>query len=532
MKQAAMYVRVSTQQQKEEATIESQKALLHQFAKEKGFEIPDGWVFEDNGISGSTLARPALDRLRDLAYERLFDRIFILSPDRLSRKYAYQAILMEEFNRNNVSVTFQNSPNSKSPGDQLLLQMQGMFAEYERAQITERSRRGKKHKARNGNVSVLSHAPYGYRYIKGSEGCQAYFEIVDREAFVVKTIFDLYTRKRLSIAKIREYLCNHQIVTSTGKTEWSKSSIGNILKNSTYRGIAYFGMREKCEYDPMRLPSRSVRMNGRHAPRKAFRKRDPKEWIEIPVPAIVENNVFELSQELLEKNKRLSVRNANPGSLLQGLISCKECGYGFITCISGKKEMGHQYYRCCKRDKKCTNRGIRGKDLDEAIWNSLIFILESPDLIQKEVSRRLSDLEKEPFRQRQQYLEKQMLKLEEESNRLLDAYQNECIELPDLKQRMNIIKREKNNIIREMAEANSCLNKKQLLELTEAVKCFSDHLRSSHKTLKLEDKRKILRMLIKEIRVGNEDITVDHIIPVQKAVHGKTARLCLDREGD
>src|ERR1700690_2607390 len=115
MKQAAMYVRVSTQRQKEEETIESQKALLLQFAQSKGFEVSPQWIFEDNGVSGSTLARPSLDRLRDYASEGLFDHVFILSPDRLSRKYAYQAILVEEFKKHGVKVIFQNSPNSENP---------------------------------------------------------------------------------------------------------------------------------------------------------------------------------------------------------------------------------------------------------------------------------------------------------------------------------------------------------------------------------------------------------------------------------
>lgn len=253
MKPAAMYVRVSTQRQKEEATIESQKELLFRFARNKGFEISPDWIFEDNGVSGSTLARPALDKLRDYAAEGLFDHVFILSPDRLSRKYAYQAILIDEFKSNNVTLVFQNSPNPQTAADNLLLQMQGMFAEYERAQIAERSRRGKKHKAKHGHVSVLSHAPYGYRYIKGTKELSSYFEVIEREATVVKIIFDLYVKERLSISKIKEHLSNKQIKSAQGKLEWSRSSINNVLSNSTYQGIAYYGKREKSEPDPMRL---------------------------------------------------------------------------------------------------------------------------------------------------------------------------------------------------------------------------------------------------------------------------------------
>ncbi len=475
MKQAAMYVRVSTQQQKEGATIESQKALLLQHARKKEFEIHPEWVFEDNGVSGSKLARPALDRLRDFASEGLFEDVFVLSPDRLSRKYAYQAILMDEFKGNGVRVHFQNTTDPVTATDHLLIQMQGMFAEYERAQITERSRRGKKHKAKNGSVSVLSKAPYGYRYIKGFEQISASFEINEKEASVVKTIFELYVKKRLSIAKIRSHLLDHQVRSPKGNSEWSRSTINCILKNSAYRGIAYFGKREPCDPSSTRLDGRSVRINGRRQPKRSSSLRDPKDWIEIPVPSILDNDTFEMAQELMKTNKAQSLRNAKPGSLLQGLISCKECGYGFITTVSGKKSNGYSYYRCSKRDKKCTNRAIKMKSLDEIIWRSLISILETPNLVQEEVSRRLSDLEKAPVLKQQKLLTSKLEKLEIESNRLLDAYQNECIDLNGLKTRMGNIKKEKNKIMRELAGMDTGLSRGQLLELSEAVKNFSNH---------------------------------------------------------
>lgn len=530
MKQAAMYARVSSQQQKEGQTIESQKALLLQFAKEKGFKIDPEWIFEDNGFSGSSLARPALDKLRDLAFDGFFDHIFILSPDRLSRKFAYQALLLDEFSRNNVKIIFQNSPEPKNSTETLLLQIQGMFAEYERAQITERSRRGKKYKARHGHVSVLSHAPYGYRYIRGSEGIQGYYEVMDKEASIVRAIFDLYVKERFSIAKIQTYLKNQLIRSPKGNSEWSRSSIYGILSNSTYRGIAIYGKIEKRDPLSTCLPSRKIRINGRRSPAKSYHKKDPQEWIEIPVPAIVETETFELAKELLNKNKKKSLRNSKPGSLLQGLISCKECGYGFITSCSGKKANANHYYRCSKRDKKCKNRGIRSKSLDEAVWTSLISILESPDLIEKEILRRMSDLEKAPIYQKQKILEGKREKLELESNRLLDAYQNECLELEELKKRLSIIKKEKNNVEREISEINSGLSKKQCLELKDAVAYFSNHLSSSKDNLGLEEKRKLLRLLIQEIQIGKEDITINHILPFEKkSSFDSNARLCTVR---
>jgi site-specific DNA recombinase len=526
MKQAAMYVRVSTQQQKEGATIESQKALLLQHAKEKGFEICPEWIFEDNGVSGAKLARPALDKLRDFASEGIFGHIFIMSPDRLSRKYAYQAILMEEFRTNGIELHFQNSNNPTTPQDYLMLQMQGVFAEYERAQITERSRRGKIHKAKNGCVSVLSRASFGYRYIKGMEGVQAFLEINEHEAAVVRTIFDLYVKQRCSIKQISHQLLERQIKSPTGQFAWTPSTLFNLLKNSAYRGVVYFGKRENCEPIHTRLQKRSVRVEGRRTPRRGVKRRDAEDCIPIPVPAIIDNETFEMAQELMQTNKRLSLRNAKPGALLQGLITCQECGYSFGFKISGPKSKGYCYYKCIGVNKKCTNqRGIRMEVLDEMIWESIISLLKSPKLIQNEVSRRLTDAEKAPALDRKKMLQTKLTQLATDSNRLLDAYQSGCIELADLRVRMNKIKCEKNKRTREMAEMDCGLSKKQLLEISEAISYFSSQVKDSEKHLDMENKRKILRMLVQEIKVGLDGITIDHILPIGKSFLEPIARV-------
>ena len=174
MKTAAIYARVSSDKQKEERTIASQTAGLIAFAQSNGYGVPPAWVFEDEGYSGASLVRPGLEKIRDLAAEGQIEAVLVHSPDRLSRKYAYQVLLIEEFSRSGVETVFLKSPRAETPEDQLLLQFQGMIAEYERAQILERSRRGKRHAARQGKVSVLSGAPYGYRYVRKSDHTAAY----------------------------------------------------------------------------------------------------------------------------------------------------------------------------------------------------------------------------------------------------------------------------------------------------------------------------------------------------------------------
>src|SRR6202162_2396114 len=197
-KPAAIYARVSSDRQKENHTIASQTAALLDHAAKNGYSVPPEWVFQDEGYSGAILARPGLESLRDLAAEGQIRAVLVYSPDRLSRKYAYQILLAEEFSRCGVELMFLKSPAGATPEDQLLVQFQGMIAEYERAQIAERSRRGKKHMAQQGGVNVLSGAPYGYRYVKKSDTSAAFYEIIEAEAKVVRMVYEIYTEQGLS----------------------------------------------------------------------------------------------------------------------------------------------------------------------------------------------------------------------------------------------------------------------------------------------------------------------------------------------
>src|SRR5919199_2202103 len=143
--QAASYARVSSEQQAEANTVASQVAALQARVAEDGLALPEERQFVDEGYSGATLIRPALERLRDLVAAGGVDRLYVHSPDRLARKYAYQVLLIDEFQRAGVEVRFLNRVPGETAEDALLLQVQGMVAEYERAKILERSRRGKRH---------------------------------------------------------------------------------------------------------------------------------------------------------------------------------------------------------------------------------------------------------------------------------------------------------------------------------------------------------------------------------------------------
>src|SRR5262249_11028142 len=231
---AAIYARVSSARQKKDQTIGSQTQAVREHARRVGLEVPEGWVFEDEGHSGATLVRPALEALRDLAAQGCVDAILCYSPDRLARKFAYQALLIEEFARAGTRVEFVNGPRGDSPEDQLLVQFQGMFAEYEKAQIMERYRRGKAHRARTGSVNVLSGAPFGYRYVRKSAHAGAGYEIVTHEAALVAELFRRYADDGATIAELARWMAEQHVPTRTGKTRWDRSVIWGMLRNPAY----------------------------------------------------------------------------------------------------------------------------------------------------------------------------------------------------------------------------------------------------------------------------------------------------------
>jgi site-specific DNA recombinase len=295
MKMAAIYARVSSEQQREENTIASQTASLIEFAKSHHLEVPAEWVFEDEGYSGATLERPGLERVRDLAAEGQIQVVLAYSPDRLSRKYAYQILLIEEFARYGVETLFVKSPQGNSPEDQLLVQFQGMIAEYERAQILERSRRGKRHRAHTGEVSVMSGAPYGYRYIRKTEEALAAYMINEAEAGVVRRVYEMYTVEGLSIAEITRRL-NREGIPPRRASRWERSVVWGMLRNPAYRGVACFGKTRLSA----RMQMRSQRRRGITTPsHTAGHQRPREEWIEIPVPALVTEESFARAEELL-----------------------------------------------------------------------------------------------------------------------------------------------------------------------------------------------------------------------------------------
>ena len=397
---AAVYARVSTDGQVKSGTIDSQLATLLQRLRDDGLTLCPDLRFLDDGYSGSTLIRPALERLRDLAAAGGVDRLYVHSPDRLARTYVYQMLLVDELRRGGVELVFLNHPIGQSPEDHLLLQMQGMMAEYERAKILERSRRGKLHAARSGRVSAFGKAPYGYRYIRKNEGGgEARWEVHPEEAAVVRLMFRWMGFEGCSLAEISRRLRNQCIRTQTGLSVWLSRTIWGILKNEAYVGTAHFNKTTSTDRRTRPRPNRGQPEHPRRI--RSLRTTPSADQISVAVPAIVDGDLFHAVQERLQDNKKRNRRSPQGVRyLLQGLIVCKQCGYAFCgqsrTCKRKKgTELTYQYYFCtgsmfgrAEQERVCWNKSLRMELIDAAVWDDVRSLLADPSRIETEYRRR------------------------------------------------------------------------------------------------------------------------------------------------
>ena len=523
MKTAALYARVSSDQQKEEKTIASQVAALVEFARAEGFAVPDEWIFQDEGYSGSNLVRPGLERVRDLAAAGEIEAVLVLSPDRLSRKYAYQVLLMEELARHGVEIIFKNSPHSGSPEDQLLVQFQGMIAEYERAQILERSRRGKLHRARQGEVSVLSGAPYGYRYIRKTDEHAGFYEIIEAEADVVRQAYAWYTREGLSIGEVTRRLNERGVPTQKRHAQWERSTVWAMLRNPAYQGTACFGKTKPAART--RTNNRTLHQRGSLPSRNSASHEVPREqWIEIAVPALLEEQTFALAQERLAINKKLSARRTIEPAILQGLVHCRHCGYALYRTSTRSSARKIYYYRCLGSDAwryagkaRCTERPIRQDLLESLVWSELMRLLEDPTLIKAELNRRLECARNaSPIKRREETLHRELVQTNKRMERLLTAYQEELLSLDELRRRIPELRSREQRLHTELATLQTQVaDQATYLRLAQTLSAFLESLRTNAQTLDVRERQRIARLLVKEVVVGHDSITIRHSIPTQ-----------------
>ncbi|MFI5065710.1 MAG: recombinase family protein [Streptosporangiales bacterium] len=541
MTSAAIYARVSSARQKKDETIGSQTQALREHAEQARLDVPEEWVFEDEGHSGATLVRPALEALRDLVAQGCLDVVLVYSPDRLARKFACQALLLEEFARAGVRVEFVKGPRGDTPEDQLLVQFQGIFAEYEKAQLAERYRRGKAHRARTGSVNVLSGAPFGYRYVRKSDLCGAAYEVIEHEAVLVAEMFRRYADDGASIADLARWLTGQGAPTRTGKHRWDRSVVWAMLRNPAYAGRAVFGKTMATSGTPGL--NRVARLQGRTTPRAVKTVDRPREeWLEIPVPAIVDEVTFARVQQRLEDNKRFAARNTKVPSLLQGLAACSACGYGYYRTSARTTSRKIYYYRCLGSDdyryeggRVCGNQPVRADYLDTVVWDHITGMLADPALIRAEISKRLDAARTaDPATRQRKRLELELAKAATSITAMIEAYSEQLITIDELRTRMPHLRARETSLRGQLDALDAqAADREAYLTLAGDLEGFLAQLRGNAATATVEDRQRVLRLLVKDVLVGPEKITIRHRIPTRgSSPGGRHHEPDTDTEGD
>ena len=496
---------------------------LREHAAQARLDVPEEWVFEDEGHSGATLVRPALEALRDLAAQGCLDVVLVYSPDRLARKFAYQALLLEEFARAGVRVEFVKGPRGDTPEDQLLVQFQGIFAEYEKAQLAERYRRGKAHRARTGSVNVLSGAPFGYRYVRKTDLAGAAYEVIEGEAVLVAEMFRRYADDGAAIADLARWLTDQGVATRTGKHRWDRSVVWAMLRNPAYAGTAVFGKTMATSGTPGL--NRVARLQGRTTPRAVKTVDRPREeWLEIPVPAIVDQETFARVRQRLEGNKRFAARNTKVPSLLQGLAACSACGYGYYRTSARTTSRKIYYYRCLGSDdyryeggRVCSNKPVRADYLDTVVWDHITGLLADPALIRAEITRRLDAARTaDPATRQRKQLELALAKAAASITAMIEAYSEQLITIDELRAKMPHLRSREANLRGQLDALDAqAADRDAYLTLAGDLEGFLAQLRGNAATATVEDRQRVLRLLVKDILIGPEKITIRHRIPTR-----------------
>jgi len=510
----ALYARVSTDAQEARGTIGSQLEVLRSAIANDGHQVVGEFV--DNGYSGARLDRPGLDALRDAAEAGAVDAIWCLSPDRLARVYAYQVVILDELSRHGVPVHFTDAPPiDDDPQAKLLTQVQGVIAEYERAKIAERNRRGKLYRSRLGEVISWKTA-YGYRRVPRTSERPAHLEIYEPEAIVVRRIFDDYVAGNYPMRQIIVRLAADGVLSPSSKNMWCISTVRNVLRNEAYVGRVYYNKTEYVQAIP------GVRC-------AHYKQRPREEWIPIAVPSILSENIFEAAQRVSRDNSQWSPRHSEPGHwLLRRLVVCGSCGVKAHSHPTRDRQGGksYRYYDCSNHDpvraggehKRCREPNIRADELDTFVFEEVHNALLRPDVLHSgetalDVHRPAPD--DEILATQLSRLDRKLRAADAERRRLTDLYQAGLVELPEMQQRAKDVAARRKQISDERTHlavqskeltANNALQRRITLHAGRIARAIDD--------LDFLQRQRLIRLVVEKVCVIGWKVEIHLRIPL------------------
>src|SRR5690348_5569610 len=511
---AAVYARVSTTRQAQAQTIEQQLDRLRAAVAERGWELDEQHVYRDDGYSGARLGRPGLDRLRDHAALADLDVVLVTAPDRLARNYVHQVLLIEELAGHGCRVEFLDRPMSSDPHDQLLLQIRGAVAEYERTLIAERMRRGRQAKLRAGTLLPWTTPPFGYRLDPERPRDPAAVRVEPAEAALVAQLFDWYLEPQATIYRLARQLTELGVATTRGKPRWNPASVRGILRNPAYTGRA---LTNRTRVAPARRRKSAMLPAGpgvSHAPRP------PQDWIEVPVPPVISEEIFAQVQAKLDANQQGAARNTRHEYLLRALISCGACRLG---CTGRQNAAGYRYYLCRGRTdplrvaqgERCTARYIPAGQLDELVWADLCALLTDPAQVTRALARAQGGawLPQE-LQARQATIGQALGQLERQQQRLLDAYLAEVIALAELERKRQDLDRRHATLLAQQRQLDAAARQKlELGAVAGGIEAFCQTVRAGLAAATFAQRRQLAELLIDRVVVTDGQVEIRYVLP-------------------
>ena len=522
---AILYARVSTDEQARSGySLAQQLEALRSYAAQEGYEVLE--EVTDPGQSGASLARPGMDRVRDLVQRESVSLVLAQDRDRFAREPAYLYLLKQEFEHYGTRIRSLSDQGDDSPEGELTEGVLDQLGKFERAKTAERTRRGRLRKAREGKIIAGRQADYGFRYNETRDG----YVVYEPEMATVRRIFEMFGTEDASVYGVKAALDAANIPPPRG-LHWTRTFIrgcvfDDVYKPHTFEEVAALVSPQlAARLDPSRLYG-VWWYNRRHAHRARVLEENPdgerryvtrtryadkprEEWIAVPVPdAGVPEEVVERARDALQDNEKSSSAGRRFWELSGGIFRCAECGRALVAVTTLKGSKGYRrrmfYYACATRRQRgkyaCSFSGsMNAQKAETAVWNAVSALLSDPETLRRDLElmiEREKEVRGDPEPKAQAWAAT-LSEAERRREKYQEMYTADAMTLAELRSKLDALEETRETARRELASLASWRESLQNLErdkellLESYATCAPEALAG----LKPEERRTVYSML-------------------------------------